>query len=118
MKELYAKYRDRGVEFIGVSLDLSEKQNNKLKAFVAKNEITWPQYYQGNGWESEFSRSWGVNSVPHFVLIDAQGNLAVTNARLGALVGIPGARGELEELILKYLARAKEPDVQETDTGP
>jgi thiol-disulfide isomerase/thioredoxin len=109
LKELYVKYRDQGVEFIGISLDLSKEQggNDKLKAFVAKNEIRWPQYYQGNGWESEFSRGWGVNSVPHFLLVDAQGNLAVTNARLGALVEIPGTRGELVELILKYLVQAK-----------
>jgi hypothetical protein len=58
---------------------------------VAKNEIAWPQYYQGNGWESEFSRSWGINSVPHFLLVDAQGKLAVTNAKLDALVAIPAA---------------------------
>jgi thiol-disulfide isomerase/thioredoxin len=120
LKELYARYHDQGVEFIGVSLDLPKERggHDKLKAFVAKNEIAWPQYYQGNGWESEFSRSWGINSVPHFLLVDAHGKLAVTNARLDALVAIPGARGELEELILKYLAQAKKLTTLERDTGP
>ena len=60
MKELYAKYRDKGVEFIGVSLDQPKERGglDKLKKFVKENEIAWPQYYQGNGWESEFLHSW------------------------------------------------------------
>ena len=58
MKKLYAKYHDQGVEFIGVSLDYSkdEADSTSLKAFVAKNEIPWPQYYQGNGGESDSRR--------------------------------------------------------------
>ena len=50
MKELYAKYRDQGVEFIGVSLDQPKEQGglDSLKKFVKENGIEWPQYYQGN----------------------------------------------------------------------
>ena len=48
MKQLYAKYRDKGVEFIGVSLDLPEQDGGllALKAFVAREQIAWLQYYQ------------------------------------------------------------------------
>jgi hypothetical protein len=59
-----------------------------------------------------------AGSVGGLLLVDAQGNLAVTNARLGALIAIPGARGELEELILKHLARAKRTTTQERGAGP
>ena len=61
MKELYAKYHDKGVEFIGVSLDQPKEQGglDSLKKFVKENGITWPQYYQGKGWESDFSRRGG-----------------------------------------------------------
>ncbi len=98
MKKLYAEFKDKGVEFIGVSLDQPVAQGglDKLKAYVAKNDITWPQYYQGNFWESEFSMSWGVNSIPCVFLIDADGKLATTEAR-----------GELERLIPEYLEKAK-----------
>lgn len=98
MKKLYAKYHDQGVEFIGVSLDQPKDQGGleKLKKFVAENEITWPQYYQGNGWESKFSSDLGINSIPRLFLVDAA----------GALVHVE-ARGKLEKLILEYLARAK-----------
>jgi len=98
MKKIYAEYKDKGVEFIGVSLDQSKAQGglDKLKAFVAKNEMGWPQYYQGNFWQSEFSSSWHINSIPCVFLVDAQGKLASVNAR-----------GQLEKLIPEYLEKAR-----------
>jgi len=95
MKELYAKYHTRGVEFLGISLDNKESQGglNKLREYVEQNQIPWPQYYQGNGWESEFSKSWGINSIPSLFIIDKRGKLHSTQAR-----------GQLESLIPKLLA--------------
>jgi thiol-disulfide isomerase/thioredoxin len=83
MKKIYAEYHDKGVEFIGVSLDQPKEQGglDKLKAFVKKEEIAWPQYYQGKGWESEFSKSWGINSIPCMFIVDRDGKLASVEAR-------------------------------------
>jgi thiol-disulfide isomerase/thioredoxin len=77
MKELYAAYKSKGVEFIGVSLDYPEDKGGlkSLKDYVAKNQVEWPQYYQGNHWASEFSTSWGINSIPALFIIDQKGNL-------------------------------------------
>jgi thiol-disulfide isomerase/thioredoxin len=80
LKELYARYKDQGVEFIGVSLDRPGVGLDLLKTFVKDNGITWPQYYQGNWWASEFSTSWGIWHVPWTFLIDAEGNLYNTEA--------------------------------------
>ncbi len=83
MKELYARYRERGVEFIGVSLDQPAEQGGleKLKAFVKENKIAWPQYYQGNGWKSEFSESWSIHSIPRVFVVDQAGKLHSVDAR-------------------------------------
>jgi thiol-disulfide isomerase/thioredoxin len=96
-KELYAKWKDKGVEFIGISLDQPESEGGltKLKEFVKKNDITWPQYYQGNGWQSEFSSKWGINSIPAVFVVDTEGNLHSTSAR-----------GQLEKLIPELLKKA------------
>lgn len=96
MKELYAKYKDKGVEFIGVSLDKPEADGGltALKGFVEKNGITWPQYYQGNWWASEFSSGWGINSIPCVFVVDQKGNLVDMDAR-----------GKLESLIPALLAK-------------
>jgi thiol-disulfide isomerase/thioredoxin len=98
MKKLYAEFKDKGVEFIGVSLDEPEETGKgltKLKEFVAKNEISWPQYYQGKGWEGDFSRSWGINAIPRLFVVDRAGNLFSTEAR-----------GKLETMIPELLAGA------------
>lgn len=98
MKKLYAEYHSKGVEFIGVSLDQPEEDGglDKLKKFVAEKEIAWPQYYQGNGWNSEFSKSWGINSIPCVFVVDPQGNLFSVEAR-----------GKLEELIPELLKKVQ-----------
>ncbi len=95
MKELYAKYHDEGVEFIGISLDRSEEDGGleALKKYVTENEIAWPQYYQGNWWDSEFSTSWGINGIPTLFAVDKKGNLHTVQAR-----------GKVEELIHELLA--------------
>jgi thiol-disulfide isomerase/thioredoxin len=81
MKELYAEYKDKGVEFIGISLDNPGDGLAKLKDFVTQNDIPWPQYYQGQGGQSAFSSGWGVNSIPCVFVVDAAGNLYSTEAR-------------------------------------
>jgi len=99
MKELYARCRNLGVEFIGVSLDQPVEKGglDKLKAYVAENKIEWPQYYQGDGWQSGFSSGWGVNAIPCVFLVDADGKLVTTEAR-----------GKLETLIPRLLLRARD----------
>lgn len=94
MKELYSKYHDQGVEFIGISLDNPGDGLDKLKKFVEDKEIPWPQYYQGKGWQSDFSGSWGINSIPALFVIDAKGNLYSTEAR-----------GKLEDLLPELIKK-------------
>ena len=91
MKELYSKFHDQGVEFIGVSLDKPEEQGglDQLKVFVKEKGISWPQYYQGKGWESEFSTSWGIDAIPAVFLIDPAGKLYSLDARKKLDVLIP-----------------------------
>lgn len=99
MKEIYSKYRDKGVEFVGISLDNPGDGLDKLKAFVAENQIAWPQYYQGKGWDSEFSKSWGINSIPALFVVDQKGNLHNINAR-----------GKVEMLIEELLGKSAKVD--------
>ncbi len=99
MKKLYEKFHGQGVEFLGVSLDQPKEQGglDALKKFVKEHEIRWPQYYQGKYWQSEFSKSWGINSIPTMFLVDQEGKLVSVEAR-----------GKLEELIPELLAKKAE----------
>jgi len=99
MKKLYEKFHGQGVEFLGVSLDQPKEQGGleALKKFVKEKEIPWPQYYQGKYWESDFSRSWGINSIPAMFLVDQDGKLVSVEAR-----------GKLEKLIPELLTKKTE----------
>ena len=103
MKKLYAEYKDKGVEFVGVSLDRPREQGgyDKLKAFVEKNKIEWPQYYDGKVPATDFAQDWGIQTIPTVFAVGADGNLATTDAR-----------GKLEELIPALLAKAKKPEAK------
>jgi thiol-disulfide isomerase/thioredoxin len=95
MKSLYADFRTRGVQFIGVSLDQGGSGLDKLQAFVAENGISWPQYYQGNGWDSEFSKSWGIRAIPTVFVVDQEGKVYSDKAR-----------GKLETILPELLKRS------------
>jgi len=96
MKKLYAEFKDKGVEFIGVSLDQPKDKGglDALKAFVKENDIQWPQYYQGNYWQSEFSSGLGINSIPCVFVVDQDGNVYSVEGR-----------GKLETMIPELLKK-------------
>lgn len=82
MKTVYADFRGRGVEFVGVSLDLPESDGGlaALKAAVARHQLKWPQYYLGKEWDSDFSQQWGVFSVPSVFVLGRDGRVINSDA--------------------------------------
>ena len=76
--EAYAKYKDRGLEIVGVSLD---EDADSWKQAVKRLKMTWPQLSDLKGWRSTAAQRYAVNSIPHTVLIDAEGNIIDRNLR-------------------------------------
>lgn len=70
--DAYAKYKNKGFEIVGVSLD---SKNDDWKAGIAKLNVTWPQMSDLKGWESELSKPYAVSSIPHTILIDKDGTI-------------------------------------------
>jgi len=68
--ELYRQYQGENFEIIGISLD---KKLNDLNAFIEKNNMTWPQYFDGKGWDNRYAKILGIKSIPTTVLIDKNG---------------------------------------------
>ncbi len=96
LKRLYDQYHLRGVEFIGISLDRQTEQGlAKLEAFVAANDVRWPQYFLADGSAQDRSRFALVESgIPRIYVIDQKGNLHSIYAR-----------GKLETMIPELLRR-------------
>ncbi len=82
VKAAYQKYHKDGFEIIGISLD-SDKA--KLTSFLAKENMTWPQYFDGKGWQNKVSTSYGINSIPATFLLDGTGKIIAKDLRGPAL---------------------------------
>jgi hypothetical protein len=72
-----------------VSLDNDEQ---KWEEFIAKNEMTWPQYRDG-GFTGSISKSFSVTAIPHTFTIDADGVLQEER------IGDTSIEGKLKKLI-------------------
>jgi len=86
----YKKYHDQGFEIIGISLDKDEETMVKV---TREKEMTWPQYFDGKGWQNAMAARFNIRAIPTMWLINKGGILAV-----------PNARADLEGEIAKLLA--------------
>lgn len=68
----YKKYHDKGFEIAGISLDESR---SALDAFLKKNDMTWPQYFDGKGWDNVLAGKYGIRSIPATFLLDRDGKI-------------------------------------------
>jgi thiol-disulfide isomerase/thioredoxin len=80
VKAAYEKYHDQGFEIIGISFD-REGDKEKLVQFTKDKGMTWPQCFDGKGWESDFAQRFNIKGIPTMWLIGKDGNLASANAR-------------------------------------
>ena len=76
--ETYEKFKDRGFEIVGISLD-SDK--GALEKFTAENKMTWPQFFDGKGWDNELAQRFKIQSVPTMWLLGKDGKLADPSPR-------------------------------------
>ncbi len=79
----YKKLHDKGFEIVGISLD---QDKAKMEDALKKHSMTWPQYYDGKGWQNTISTGYGIESIPAAWLLDKKGILRETGLRGDALV--------------------------------
>ena len=68
--ELYAKYKDRGFEILGVSVSDTKQQ---LEKFQTKFDVDYKILYSTPDIMNDINRNYGVNSVPLSYLINRDG---------------------------------------------
>lgn len=78
----YEKYHGKGFEIVGISLD---SDRAKLDKFITDRKMTWPQYFDGQGWQTKLAGVYGVNSIPATYLLDGEGKIIAKNLRGEAL---------------------------------
>jgi thiol-disulfide isomerase/thioredoxin len=93
LKAIEAKYRDKGLQIVGINLDDKEEA---LRRFLKDKEIHWPQYFAGKGWANPIATRYGIFAIPTNWLIDKKGNLRSTEARFDLDRGVAELLAEAE----------------------
>lgn len=94
VKAAYESYKDKGFEIIGISLD---DDKAALEAFVAENDMPWPQYFDGKGFENELAQRYGISQIPATFLVGKNGKIVAADLRGPALeVALEKAFAETE----------------------
>lgn len=74
--ELYKQYKNKGFEIVGISLDSKPEAWTKG---VKDLNITWTQLSDLKGWQNAGAALYGVNSIPHTILVDKDGTIIAKN---------------------------------------
>ena len=72
MLALYRKYHNKGLEFIGVSLD---NKRERWTAAIAADTLTWTHVSSLKGWECPVAVEYNIHWIPTAVLIDREGRV-------------------------------------------
>lgn len=75
---LYNKYKAKGFEILGVSLD---REEGAWKKAIEQDNLTWPHISDLKGWKSDHAALYSVNSIPQTLLLDPQGKIIQRNLR-------------------------------------
>ena len=75
--KLYKKYKDRGFEVFGVSID--SKKEAWIKA-IKQDKIKFTQVIDNGGWNSKVAETYGISQIPTNFLLDKNGNLFAVDA--------------------------------------
>ena len=75
---LYTKYRDKGFEIFGVSID-DEKQ--AWRKAIQADGISWKQVNAPGGWEAPIALEWKLEQIPASFLVDQQGKVIAVDPK-------------------------------------
>ncbi|MCF6155335.1 MAG: redoxin domain-containing protein [Candidatus Brocadia sp.] len=72
VKKMYSKLKDKGVLFIGVSLD---DDIEDLRGFVKQEEVEWPQVFDGKRWKGEIPALYSIQMIPTMIVLDRENKI-------------------------------------------
>jgi peroxiredoxin len=76
----YDKYRDKGFEVLGVSLD-SEKGRDNWINDIKEDGLVWTQVSDLKYWKNAVAVQFGIHSIPQNFLLDPTGKIVDMNLR-------------------------------------
>lgn len=80
--EAYQKYKDKGFEVVGVSLD---RNTEEWEQGIKDLNMTWPQMSDLKFWDTPVVELYAFRGIPHTVLLDREGKIIDKDLRGKAL---------------------------------
>jgi len=74
----YNKYKEKGFEILGVSLD---ENAEAWKKAIADDKLVWQQVGDMKGWRNDAAQLYGINSIPASFLLDKEGKIIARDLR-------------------------------------
>jgi thiol-disulfide isomerase/thioredoxin len=79
LKKTEEAYHGKNIEFVSISVDVA-KDHEKWKTFVKDKELGGMQLFADKDWNSDFIKSYGIDSIPRFILIGPDGKIVNADA--------------------------------------
>ncbi len=86
LKKVEEQFHGQNIEFVSISVDDARRSGSDEKAFAAwKNmvndkQLGGIQLFSDKAWQSDFVKSYKINGIPRFILIDPEGNIVSPDA--------------------------------------
>ncbi|MGJ8593825.1 MAG: redoxin family protein [Aquaticitalea sp.] len=88
LKKIEHDYEGKKIEFVSISVDDARRSGGgslevakeKWRAMIAEEDLGGIQLFSDDNWNSEFIRTYKINSIPRFLLIDPNGNIVDADA--------------------------------------
>ena len=90
--KLYSRYKNKGFEILGISLD--ENKKDWVKA-INKDKISWLQINDAGGWDAKTAIDWNVFQIPTSFLVDKNGKIVAMDLE----------KNELEKALVNLLGQ-------------
>lgn len=81
-RSLVDKMKGRPFSIVAIN---SDKTRDELKDVMAKENITWPQFFDGGGTSGPIATAWNVSGWPTLYVIDGKGVIRHKNLRGDAM---------------------------------
>ena len=82
LAKLYEKYANKGIEFVGISIDMDKRNWEKA---IIKDKLPWIQACDLKGSQSVIFNDFGLYDIPANFLIDQEGKIVARNVTVEEL---------------------------------
>lgn len=79
LKQIEKEFHNANIEFVSISVD-EDWAYNTWKAMIKNKELGGTQLLADNSFNSDFVKDYGIQGIPHFILLDEQGNIVSAKA--------------------------------------